>query len=120
MNMNSKPLKPRRELSTFFYENKLYEFSQKELPPDDRMQMKKMAETSPEAKYSIGGVLMALEYLEQLSSVSLHVSDSDYESLGKRTKAQHALNILVFILLTAAFSVSGYFLVLKFYIGEGL
>lgn len=114
MGMNDKPLEPSKEMSTFFYENKLYEFSQKELSDHDRSQMKLMSETVPEAKYSIGGVLMSLEYLSQLSSVVLEVKDMDYEALGKKTKLQYFLNGLFFLLLTIIFSLSGYFLIMRF------
>lgn len=114
MGMNDKPLVPNKEVSNFFYENKLYEFSQKKLSVADRSQMKEMAETSPEAKYGIGRVLLSLEYLEQLSSVVLEIKDQDYENLGKRTKLEHGINILFFIVLTLIFSVSGYYLISLF------
>ncbi len=112
MGMNSKPLVAQKELSSFFYENKLYEFSQKELSEVDRVKMKKMAETLPDAKYRIGSVLLSLEYLEQLSGVTLEIKDQDYENLGKRTRFQHGINITFFLILTLLLSVSGYYLII--------
>ncbi len=110
-NMNSKPVELDKKISTFFYENKLYEFSQKELSEVDRLKMKEMAESIPEAKYEIGGVLLGLEYLNKLQDVTLEVKDIDYENLGKRSRFQKVLNIIFFVLLTIIFSVSGYYVI---------
>ncbi|MGH1467951.1 MAG: hypothetical protein ACRBBP_03595 [Bdellovibrionales bacterium] len=107
--MNDKPIKPNKKISSFFYENKLYEFSQKELSEADRLKMKEMAEEVPEAKYEIGGVLLGLEYLGKLRGISLEVKDIDYENMGKRSGLQKGLNLALFILLTIIFSVSGYY-----------
>jgi hypothetical protein len=54
--MNKQVLESKRELTPFFFENKLYEFSQKKLDAFNRQLMKKMTEDSPEAKYTIGKV----------------------------------------------------------------
>lgn len=86
MGMNDKPLRPGKYISSFFYENKLYEFSQKELSSENRVRMKKLAETLPEARHEIGRVLLALEYLQKLSNVSLEIKNINYKDLGKRRR----------------------------------
>lgn len=117
MGMNDKPIKPKREISPFFYENKLYEFSQKKLSSDDRAEMKKMIENDHDSKYGIGGVLLSLEYLQKLSEVNLEVKEVEYEKLGRRGKWSHLLNFAFFTILTGIFSLSGYYILLYFNLG---
>ena len=115
--MNDKPMKPKRKISSFFYENKLYEFSQKKLSPEDRAEMKKMVGGDHDSKYGIGGVLLSLEYLKKLSEVSLEVKEVEYEKLGRRGRWAHLLNFAFFMILTGAFSLSGYYILLYFNAG---
>lgn len=113
--MNKETLKTNKELSHFFFENKLYEFSQKEMTFFERDLMKTMTEKSPEAKYSIGMVLMSLEYLAKIQGVQLEVDSSELiEIAKKKSRILRLLNVLFFTLLTICFFVSGYILLNEF------
>ena len=108
--MNKEILKPKKVLSSFFFENRLYEFSQKKLKPSDRLAMKSMTSESPDAKYRIGTVLMSLEYLEKIEDVVLTVNEEELLTAARRkSKISRALNFVFFLALTTCFFVSGYF-----------
>ncbi len=119
MGMNDKPFIGEPLFSSFFYENKLYEFSQKKLSKADHLVMKKMSGKTSELKYEIGGVLLSLEYLNKLKEVSLEVKKIDYENLEKKSFLYKTFIFLFFIVLTTAFSVSGYY-VIRIFFQEGL
>lgn len=113
--MNKQTLKTNKELSHFFFENKLYEFSQKKLNTFERDLMKAMTEKSPEAKYSIGMVLMSLEYLTKIQGVQLEVDSTELIELAKKkSRIVKVLNVLFFTLLTICFFASGYILLNEF------
>ena len=113
--MNKQVLESKRELTPFFFENKLYEFSQKKLDAFNRQLMKKMTEDSPEAKYTIGKVLMSLEYLEKIQDVNLDMNLEDLVIVAKKkSKMIKILNLIFFALLTICFFVSGYILMNEF------
>lgn len=110
--MNKETLKPKQDLSPFFFENRLYEFSQKKLKKFERDAMKKMTSASPEAKYRVGMVLMSLEYLEKIQDVTLSINKEELLEMEERkSKMAKLLNFVFFLALTLSFFVSGYFLI---------
>jgi hypothetical protein len=116
--MNNKEVKSKADLSPFFFENKLYEFSQKKLNERDREAMKRMTTTSPEAKYKIGMVLLSLEYLEKIEHVSMDIDKNEMLLAAKRRdRISKLFNFLFFLLLTACFFTSGYMFLNTYYKG---
>lgn len=116
--MNKYEIKSKSDMSPFFFENKLYEFSQKKLTDFDRTAMKKMTATSPEAKYKIGMVLLSLEYLDKMNEVFLTVDKNEMISAArKKERVTKALNFVFFLVLTACFFTSGYLFLATYYKG---
>lgn len=108
--MNDRPLKPPQNLSYFFYESKLYDYSQKRLSDFERNAMKAWAEESPEAKHSLGSLLMALEYLEKINTVSIEFGEEKLlKELQKSKKKSRLLHFGFFIFLCFVFLISGYY-----------
>lgn len=119
--MNEKPLDLKRNFSFFFYQNKLYDFSQKKLSEQERLEMLKWIERSPVAKHEIGSVLMALEYLEKLSQVELNLSEKLLREEVKKAQLKNKLShILVFVTLFIVFFVSGYYCLEVFILGNSV
>jgi len=114
--MNKEVVKSKAELSSFFFENKLYEFSQKKLNDHDREAMKRMTSTSPEAKYKIGMVLLSLEYLEKIDEISMDIDKNEMLLAAKRKdKVTKFFNLIFFLVLTACFFTSGYIFLNTYY-----
>jgi|GEM_PF-3245020 len=114
--MNKEEIKSKSNLSPFFFENKLYEFSQKKLKEFDRNAMKQMTANSPEAKYKIGMVLLSLEYLDKMDEI---IMDVDKEEIllatRKKERLSKILNFAFFLILTICFFTSGYIFLSTYY-----
>jgi len=114
--MNKEEIKPKLEMSSFFFENKLYEFSQKKLNASDRESMKSMTSHSPEAKYKIGMVLLSLEYLNKIDAVRMDIDQQALlNSARKKELWSKAFSFLFFLVLTLIFFTSGYLFLTTYY-----
>lgn len=69
--MNKAKLSQQKNLSPFFFEKKIYQYTSKSLSDSDRLLMKSYTEKDTRAKKVLASVLMSLEYLEELKETNI-------------------------------------------------
>lgn len=105
--MNEERLLPKRKPSDFFFSNKIYDYSQKNLSDLDRKLMKSHSEKNTEQKRLLASSLMALEYLENLKKTSLN-EDQVKLIIKVEKRKRNFLNSIIFIVLVSMVLVFGY------------
>ncbi len=96
---------PPREMSEFFFEQRLYDFTNKKLSPFLTEDMKKYMDDNMEAKEKVGAMLLAFEYFNAISEIKLEYDKSEFlnyrKTWFKSLKAN--LKIICFVILFFAF-----------------
>lgn len=108
--MNNDPIKQRRKISQFFYENILFDYVSKELSTEDHDLMKELTSKGVDNKKHLGSILLALEYLNKIESVELKEIPEKAESTFFNFLLKQKYKFL-FLILTSVFIASGYYVV---------
>jgi hypothetical protein len=69
---------PSREMSDFFFEQRLFDFTTKNLAPYLTDEMKKYMDENMEAKEKVGAMLLAFEYFNAISEIKLEYDKSEF------------------------------------------
>ena len=82
---------PSREMSEFLFEQRLFDFTNKNLAPYLTDDMKKYMDENLEAKEKVGAMLLAFEYFNAISEINLEYDKSEFltfeNTLLKKIKA---------------------------------
>ena len=105
--MNEAKLNHNKQLSSFFFEKKLYQYVLKTLSECDRGLMREYSETNKKAKKSLASLLMSFEYLNQLQETKIN-KEWVAQQVKKEQKKENItkytiLSLLVFSLLIMSF-----------------
>jgi hypothetical protein len=93
---------PSRDVSDFFFEQRLYDFTNKNLPSHATEDMKKYMDDNMEAKEKVGAMLLAFEYFNSIAEIKLDYNKDEFLT-NKKTWIQWLrakTKMLVFSLLT--------------------
>lgn len=69
---------PPREMSEFFFEQRLYDFTNKNLSSFLTEDMKKYMDENMEAKEKVGAMLLAFEYFNAISEIKLEYDKDEF------------------------------------------
>lgn len=78
---------PSRDVSDFFFEQRLYDFTNKNLSTHVTEDMKKYMDDNMEAKEKVGAMLLAFEYFNAISEIKLDYNKDEFLS-NKKTWIQ--------------------------------
>ena len=96
---------PSREMSDFFFEQRLFDFTTKNLAPYLTDEMKKHMDENMEAKEKVGAMLLAFEYFNAISEIKLEYDKAEFltyeNSWYRKLKANFKTMsfVLLFILI---------------------
>lgn len=113
--MNIEPRTPRerltppsREMSDFFFEQRLYDFTNKNLSTFQTEDMKKYMDEHVDAKEKVGAMLLAFEYFNAISEIKLEYDKAEFltyeNTLYRKLKANMkwiAFTVMTLLLLGA-------------------
>ena len=113
--MNIEPRTPRerltppsREMSDFFFEQRLYDFTNKNLSSFQTDDMKKYMDEHVDAKEKVGAMLLAFEYFNAISEIKLEYDKAEFltyeHTLYRKFKANFkwiSFGIITILLLFA-------------------
>lgn len=93
---------PSREMSDFFFEQRLYDFTNKNLSPFQTDDMKKYIDEHVDAKEKVGAMLLAFEYFNAISEIKLEYDKGEFLSYentwSRRLKAN--MKKIVFVIIS--------------------
>lgn len=69
---------PSREMSDFFFEQRLYDFTNKNLSSFQTDDMKRYMEEHIDAKEKVGAMLLAFEYFNAISEIKLEYDKAEF------------------------------------------
>lgn len=69
---------PSRDMSDFFFEQRLYDFTNKNLSAVLTEDMKKYMDENIEAKEKVGAMLLAFEYFNSISEIKLEYNKDEF------------------------------------------
>lgn len=96
---------PPRELSDFMFEQRLFDFANKNLTSFTYRDMKHYMDHNPEAREKVGAVLLAFEYFSAISEIQVGYDDSVFAKKHKRrwhklrSKMQTLIAVFFFLAL---------------------
>lgn len=99
---------PSREMSDFFFEQRLFDFTTKNLAPYLTDEMKKYMDENMEAKEKVGAMLLAFEYFNAISEIKLEYDKSEFltyeNNWYRKLKANFKtiIFVLIFVLIATA------------------
>ncbi len=104
----SRLIPPTREMSDFFFEQRLFDFTTKNLAPYLTDEMKKYMDENMDAKEKVGAMLLAFEYFNAISEINLEYDKAEFltyeNSWYRKFKANFKIisSILLFIFILLA------------------
>lgn len=84
---------PKRGMSEFFFEQRLFDFTNKNLQPYITEEMKKYMDENAIAKEKVGSMLLAFEYFNAISEIQLEYNAKDFLDVKSSFKQKMARNI---------------------------
>lgn len=74
---------PSRDVSDFFFEQRLYDFANKNLDSHVTEDMKKYMDENTDAKEKVGAMLLAFEYFNSISEIKLEYDKNEFLDFKK-------------------------------------
>ncbi len=74
---------PSRDVSDFFFEQRLYDYANKNLDSHVNDDMKKYMDENIEAKEKVGALLLAFEYFNAISEIKLEYDKNEFLNFKK-------------------------------------
>lgn len=84
---------PPRVVSDFFFEQRLYDFANKNLEAHVTEDMKKYMDESSDAKEKVGALLLAFEYFNAISEIKLEYDKNEFLNFKKDWIYQLRINL---------------------------
>lgn len=90
---------PSRDVSDFFFDQRLYDYTNKNLDSHITEDMKKYMDSNPEAKEKVGAMLLAFEYFNTISEVKLEYDTDEFLNYELTLWKRFCTNLKWFLLL---------------------
>lgn len=99
---------PPREISDFMFEQRIFDFANKNLDPFSYRDMRKHMDASIEAREKVGAVLLAFEYFSAISEIKMEYDETSF--LKQKTSKWRSFRsklkpLMAFLLFVALFAV---------------
>lgn len=100
---------PQREVSDFFFEQRLYDFANKNLEEHVNNDMKKHMDENPESKEKVGAMLLAFEYFNSISEIKIDYDEKEFLNARRsfasrlRKKVRVISFLMLFLLMILVF-----------------